>query len=217
MIRYLNVANLITSASLASGFMALVWAAEGRFEAAAIAIVVAAMLDGLDGLAARIQGTSGRFGSNLDSLTDVVAFGAAPALMLARGPAGDVPVAGIVVCALFLVAGAWRLARFSIVEDRLRWIGLPIPTAGILAAAAVALDMPAWPQLALSLALSLLMVSEISFPTAAGLMHARRRRKARRQAPVPRPPRRNRVRGRVRRRRRREAPPVPVGRAQPRD
>jgi CDP-diacylglycerol--serine O-phosphatidyltransferase len=210
--QYVNAANVITSAGLASGLAALACASDGEPVGAAVAIVIAGIFDALDGVAARMHRTSGRFGSNLDSLTDVVAFGAAPALMLAQGPLGDLSGVGIATCALFLVAGAWRLARFSIVEDRLRWIGLPIPTAGILAAAAVALEMPAWPQLVLALALSLLMVSEISFPTAAGVMHARRRRKARRETPVPRPPRR-RVRGRVRRRRRREAPPVPVGSA----
>jgi CDP-diacylglycerol--serine O-phosphatidyltransferase len=208
MIRYLTVANVITSGSLACGFAALVWAADGRLVPAALAIVLAAVLDGLDGLAARLLGTSGRFGSSLDALADIVAFGAAPGLMLVRSPLADLPVVGMAAAVLFVVAGAWRLARFSIVEDKHHWVGLPIPTAGTLAAGGAAAALPAWPLLALPVGLALLMVSEIRFPTAAGLLHRRRR------PPAPAPTARGRRRVR---RRSRGAPPVPVGGAQQRD
>jgi CDP-diacylglycerol--serine O-phosphatidyltransferase len=216
MIRYVNLANCITSGSLACGFAALVWAAEDRFGLAAAAIVVAAVLDGLDGLAARMRRTSGRFGSNLDTLADVTAFGAAPGLMLARGPLDELPVVGMATAVLFVTAGAWRLARFSIVENRDHWVGLPIPTAGIVAAGGVAAGLAAWPLAVVALVLALLMVSEIPFPTASGLRAARRGRRAPADAHAA-PDAKRRRRPRVRRRRSRGAgqPPVPVGSAPP--
>ncbi len=208
--QYVNAANVLTSGALACGFAALTWAAEGRAVPAAIAIALAGLCDGLDGVAARIQRTSGRFGGNLDSLADVVAFGAAPALLLWRGTLEELPVLGMATAIVFLLAGAWRLARFSIVEDRARWIGLPIPAAGILVAAAVAGALPLWPVILLALALSALMVSEIPFPTAGELRRRHRQRGMRPE--TPQAPRR-----RIRRHRRATKPPVSVAAAPPRD
>jgi CDP-diacylglycerol--serine O-phosphatidyltransferase len=208
--QYVNGANVITSGALVCGFAALTWAAEGRPVPAAIAIALAGLCDGLDGVAARLQRTSGRFGSNLDSLADVVAFGAAPALLLWRGTLEELPLLGMATAMVFLLAGAWRLARFSIVEDRARWIGLPIPAAGIAVAGAIAAALPMWSVLLLALALSAMMVSEIPFPTAAEVHRRHKRRQARVAAGEPPPPRR-----RLRRPPRTTEPPVSVGAAPP--
>ena len=162
---FANVANLITSANLAAGFVALLLAADGRLREAALAVAVAAVLDSVDGLVARRLSLSDRFGSQLDSLADLVAFGVAPALMLERGVLHAVPIVGTGACLAFLLAGAWRLARFPLVADRHYFVGLPIPPAGLLAAAVAALALPAPVVLALTLALALLMVSSIPFPT----------------------------------------------------
>ena len=173
---FVNAANLITSGTLAGGFAAVMLAADGRLRGAAAAVAVAAVLDAVDGPVARRRTVSERFGCNLDSLADVVAFGVAPALMLQRGVLHDVPIVGTAACLAFLLAGAWRLARFPLVEDRDRFVGMPIPPAGVIAATAAALAVPAALALAVTLLLALLMVSAIPFPTLATLWRLARRR-----------------------------------------
>ena len=158
-----NAANLITSASLACGFGALVLATDGHLIWAGVAVLVAAVLDVLDGAVARRLAVCGRFGSELDSLADLVAFGVAPAFMLLEGPLRDAPELGVPTCMAFVVASAWRLARFSLVQRLDHFVGLPIPTAGlVLALSATAL--PVGLALGMAVALALLMVSTIPFP-----------------------------------------------------
>jgi CDP-diacylglycerol--serine O-phosphatidyltransferase len=170
------MANLITSGSLAAGFLAVMLAAEGRLNGAAVLVGGAAVLDAVDGPVARRTSVSKRFGCNLDSLADLVAFGVAPALMLHRGVLHAVPVLGAGACLAFLLAGAWRLARFPLVEDRHRFVGMPIPPAGVIAAAAATLAPPTALTLVLTLVLALLMVSAIPFPTLFTLRRLARRR-----------------------------------------
>ena len=174
---FVNAANLTTSGTVAAGFAAIMLAAEGRLHGAAAAVAIAAVLDAVDGPVARRTSASERFGCNLDSLADVVAFGVAPALMLYRGVLHDVPVVGIAGCLAFVLAGAWRLARFPLVEDRDRFVGMPIPPAGVIVAAA-ALAVPAAIALAVALVLALLMVSSIPFPTLATLWRLARARRS---------------------------------------
>ena len=181
---HLNPANLITSASLSAGSLALVLAADGHVIAAAVAVAIAALLDSFDGIVARRLESCGRFGCQLDSLSDLVAFGVAPALMLHESTVHAVPVLGIAACLAFVLAGAWRLARFSLVQDKDHFVGLPIPVAGLIVAATAALTLPAALALALTLALALLMVSAIRFPT---LLTVTRRFS---EAELPRPRRR---------------------------
>jgi CDP-diacylglycerol---serine O-phosphatidyltransferase len=181
--RYVNPANLITSASLAAGIVALMLASAGHLREAAAMVALAAVLDGLDGLVARRLGLCGRFGCNLDSLADMVTFGVTPALMLHHGPLASSPVAGGAACVLFAVGGAWRLARFPLVEHQRHWVGLPIPTAGILAAVAAVLGVADWAAILVALALTALMVSTVPFPTLATLA----RRPPRRRAPASEP------------------------------
>jgi len=128
-------------------------------------VAVASVLDGLDGIVARRFALCGRFGCNLDSLADLVTFGVVPALMLREGPLATLPVLGAAAGLLFVLGGAWRLARFPLVEDRDWWVGLPIPCAGLIAVAAAVLDAPAGLALAVAVALALLMISTVPFPT----------------------------------------------------
>ena len=172
---FVNAANAITSGTLAAGFVAVLLAADGRLHGAAVAVAAAAVLDAVDGPVARRTSVSDRFGGNLDSLADLVAFGVAPALMLYRGVLLDVPVVGTGACVAFLLAGAWRLARFPLVEDRHRFVGMPIPPAGLVAAGTAAVALPAALALTVALVLALLMVSAIPFPTLAALRLARAR------------------------------------------
>ena len=118
---YMAPANLLTSGNLAAGFVALVLVAQGELAWAAGLVAAAAVFDALDGLAARITRDEGAFGSRLDSLSDLVSFGCAPALILYAGGLDGLPVAGVGACLAFVLCGAWRLARFSLVESRLRF------------------------------------------------------------------------------------------------
>jgi CDP-diacylglycerol---serine O-phosphatidyltransferase len=173
---FVNAANVITTGCLSAGFAALMLAADGKLGPAAAAVGVAAVLDSIDGIVARRLSVCGPFGCQLDSLADLVAFGAAPALMLHHGALQGVPVLGPGACMAFVLAGAWRLARFPLVADGDRFVGLPIPPAGLIAAAA-ALAAPVLLGVAVTFALALLMVSATPFPTLAGLV--RRARAAR--------------------------------------
>jgi CDP-diacylglycerol--serine O-phosphatidyltransferase len=163
--QHLTLPNLITSASLAAGFVALLLAADGHLVAAAFVVAGAVVLNASDGVVARRLSLCGRFGSELDSLADLVAFGVAPALMLHRGALDTLPLVGAIACVAFVLAGAWRLARFPLVANVHHFVGLPIPAAGLLLAVVAAVAPPAGVALVVALVLAALMFSAIPFPT----------------------------------------------------
>ena len=165
--------HLATCGNLASGFLVVLFAASGDFFHAAAFVLAAAVLDLLDGAIAR-NGDDGddglsEFGKNLDSLADVVSFGAAPAFAVYAAVLHAPPVAGIAGCLVFFVCGALRLARFPLVGGPDRFVGLPIPPAGLFVAALAALGPPPLLVLAALAATSALMVSTVPFPTPAAL------------------------------------------------
>jgi CDP-diacylglycerol--serine O-phosphatidyltransferase len=127
----------ITSIGLLSGFYSMVSAVTGHFEVASVMIVIAFFCDGLDGRVARASRTSSQFGVEFDSLSDVVAFGVAPAMLAfswALRPVGSI---GIAVGGLYVLCGALRLARFNVqtaTADKSRFVGLPIPGAALVIA-----------------------------------------------------------------------------------
>lgn len=162
---YVNAPNAITSANLAAGFGALLVAVDGHLVVAALLVALAALLDALDGRIARRLGIAGRFGCNLDSLADMISFGVVPAVMLRTGPLAESPLLGAGTCLVFVMAGAWRLARFPLVADKPHWVGLPIPAAGLIAATTAAAGPPVVPALALTVAVAMLMISTLPFPT----------------------------------------------------
>jgi CDP-diacylglycerol--serine O-phosphatidyltransferase len=129
--------NLFTTGVLFGGFYAIVQAMNTRYEHAAVAIFVAMVLDGLDGRVARLTRTQSEFGAEYDSLADVVAFGAAPALVMyewALRPLGRI---GWIVAFAYCAATALRLARFNVmhdVVDKRFFQGLPSPAAAALVA-----------------------------------------------------------------------------------
>jgi CDP-diacylglycerol--serine O-phosphatidyltransferase len=146
--------NLFTLASLFSGFYAIVQAMNGRFETAAMAIFVAMVLDGLDGRIARLTRTQSAFGAELDSLSDMVSFGVAPALVVyvwaLKDFAGMQTVAwlgpwlttklGWIAAFIYCACAALRLARFNTtldVADKRFFQGLPSPAAACLVAGLV--------------------------------------------------------------------------------
>ncbi len=124
--------NLITVGSMFAGFYVIISAADSNFERAAWFILVSCILDGLDGKVARLTGTSSKFGVELDSLADVVAFGVAPAVLMYTWALRDFGKLGWLAAFLFVACGALRLARFNVqvstVESK-RFVGLPIPAA----------------------------------------------------------------------------------------
>ncbi|MES2141286.1 MAG: CDP-diacylglycerol--serine O-phosphatidyltransferase [Pseudomonadota bacterium] len=129
--------NLFTIAGLFAGFYAIVTAMEGYFSNAAIAIFVAMIMDFFDGRVARLTNTQSAFGAELDSLSDMVSFGVAPALVVYSWSLESLGKLGWLAAFIFAAAGALRLARFNTqaqMTDKRYFQGLPIPAAaGILA------------------------------------------------------------------------------------
>ena len=127
--------NAITLAALFSGFYAIVMAMNGRFEAAVIAIFCSAVLDSLDGRVARMTNSQSAFGEQMDSLCDMVSFGAAPALIIYIWGLKDLGKAGWIPAFVYIAGAALRLARFNVnigVVDKRFFQGLPSPAAAAL-------------------------------------------------------------------------------------
>ncbi len=124
--------NLFTTAGLFAGFYAIVAAIRGDFEAAAVAIFVAMIMDGLDGRIARMTNTQSAFGAEYDSLTDMVAFGLAPALVIFQWALLGMGKFGWMIAFIYAACGALRLARFNTqigTADKRYFQGLPSPAA----------------------------------------------------------------------------------------
>ena len=122
----------ITSLGLLSGFFALVSAINSHFELAAVMILIAFVCDGLDGRVARLSRTSSHFGIEYDSLSDVVAFGVAPAVTAYCWSLRLLGAWGVVIAGMFVICAALRLARFNVQTgstDKRRFVGLPVPGA----------------------------------------------------------------------------------------
>ena len=173
--------NLLTTGAMFGGFYAVVAAMQGKFEAAAVAVFIAMILDGLDGRVARMTNTQTEFGAQYDSLSDLISFGVAPGLVMYQWALVNLQSlgaawgkAGWLAAFVYVACAALRLARFNTQigkVDKRFFVGLPSP-----AAAAVMVGM-VWvfhdlevtgrnvqiPAFMLTLAVGLLMVSNVSF------------------------------------------------------
>jgi len=132
--------NLFTTAALFSGFYAIVASMNADFEKAAIAIFVAMVLDGLDGRVARMTNTQSDFGAEYDSLSDMVSFGMAPALVGFNWALHDLGKIGWTAAFIYVACAALRLARFNTqiaVADKNFFVGLASPSAAAIVAGAV--------------------------------------------------------------------------------
>jgi len=132
--------NLFTTASLFAGFYAIVQAMNGRFEHAPVAIFVAMIMDGLDGRVARWTHTESDFGAEYDSLSDMVSFGLAPALVMYEWALSGLGKLGWLAAFVYTAAAALRLARFNTQlgqTDSHNFQGLPSPSAAALVAGLV--------------------------------------------------------------------------------
>ncbi|WXL26954.1 CDP-diacylglycerol--serine O-phosphatidyltransferase [Ectopseudomonas mendocina] len=129
--------NLFTTANLFAGFYAIVNAMNGNFYVAAAAVFVAMVLDGIDGRVARLTNTQSAFGAEYDSLSDMVAFGVAPALLAFEWALGSLGKVGWMVAFIYVAGAALRLARFNTQigsTDKRYFIGLASPAAaGVVA------------------------------------------------------------------------------------
>lgn len=132
--------NLFTSASLFGGFYAIIATIQGRYEAAAIAVLISAVFDALDGRIARYTQTTTHFGSEYDSLADLVAFGLAPAILSFKWSLEPYGRLGWLAAFVYVICGALRLARFNVQKgtvDPGHFRGLPIPAAACMIASLV--------------------------------------------------------------------------------
>ncbi|MGH7915016.1 MAG: CDP-diacylglycerol--serine O-phosphatidyltransferase [Candidatus Binataceae bacterium] len=167
----------ITSLGLLSGFFGLVSAINSHFELAAVMILIAFVCDGLDGRVARLSRTSSPFGVEYDSLSDVVAFGVAPAGIAYCWSLRLLGTWGVVIAGMFVICAALRLARFNVQTgstDKRRFVGLPVPGAAAMIAGCVLaysyfeLESPRALVIVmapLTVALASLMISRVPYPS----------------------------------------------------
>lgn len=166
--------NLFTTGALFAGFFAIVQAMNNRFEMAAVAIFIAMVLDGLDGRVARMTHTQSEFGAEYDSLSDMVSFGVAPALVVYEWALKGMGKWGWFAAFIYCAATALRLARFNTnidVVDKRYFQGLPSPAAAALVAGFVWVmldygisgESVSWYAAALAVIAGLSMVSNLPF------------------------------------------------------
>jgi CDP-diacylglycerol---serine O-phosphatidyltransferase len=168
--------NLFTTAALFAGFYAIVQAMNNRFEYSAVAIFVAMILDGLDGRVARLTHTQSEFGAEYDSLSDMVSFGVAPALVIYEWALKGLGKLGWFAAFIYCAGTAMRLARFNTnidIVDKRYFQGLPSPAAAALIAGFVwvvwdnnqflKVTDVSWVACALTVFAGLTMVSNLPF------------------------------------------------------
>jgi CDP-diacylglycerol--serine O-phosphatidyltransferase len=132
--------NLFTTAAMFAGFYSIIAAMRGDFESASIAIFFAMVFDGLDGRIARLTNTSSKFGAEYDSLSDMVSFGVAPALVMFSWALGGVGKFGWSATFIYVACAALRLARFNTridKADKNYFTGLASPSAAAIVASTV--------------------------------------------------------------------------------
>jgi len=166
--------SAVTSANIAAGFMAMVAAADGRFELSVYLLVVAILCDVLDGTIARLLGATSDFGQEMDSFSDAISFGVAPALLVYLAVLRPLGFWGLIVSLVYLLAGVTRLTRFVLTSDahdkELRTTGAPIPAAASYLMAAVLMreSMSVQAVALVVLVMSVLMVSKVRLPNLKG-------------------------------------------------
>lgn len=176
------IPSMFTLMALCAGLTAIRMAIEHRYDLAIAAIVLAAVLDGIDGRVARLLKATSRFGAELDSLADFVNFGVAPAIIIFTWALGDLRTPGWIIVLIFAICAALRLARFNVTleaADNPAWkgnyfVGVPAPAGALLLMLPLYVDSLGlldtawfWPIILIyTLTISLLMVSQV--PTFSG-------------------------------------------------
>ena len=163
------VPNVVTLANIALGFLSIIAAADGRFEHAVYFMFAAGLCDMMDGRLARMLDASTEFGMELDSLSDVVSFGIAPAVLVYLSVLREYGTLGAMISVAYLLAGALRLARFNIDEGPLAKVtfqGTPIPVAAgyVMSFIMVRNELPSALIAGGVFSMALCMVSSIKVP-----------------------------------------------------
>ena len=179
--------NIFTAMNIGCGFVAIMLSIDSNFYYACMFILLGAIFDSVDGRVARLTGTSSAFGEQFDSMSDLISFGVAPAIIFYNRFLNDSGRLGMVVAFLYLLCGALRLARFNANISKVEsnyFQGLPIPGAAIavLSFILVSLEYPeffvnrfiAMPYI---IFYSLLMISNVPFPSFKGSPWVRSNRK----------------------------------------
>ncbi len=171
------IPNILTVTALCAGLTAILYGIQERWPLAVAAVLIAGLLDALDGRIARLLGGSSKFGAELDSLSDFISFGVAPAILVFLWTLKDTPGPGWVIALIFAVCAALRLARFNTRlgdSDLPAWAGnfftgLPAPAGGGVVLLPMMLSFVLWPEFfshpwvngLLMILVSYLMVSRI--------------------------------------------------------
>ncbi|HEY3451598.1 MAG TPA: CDP-diacylglycerol--serine O-phosphatidyltransferase [Myxococcales bacterium] len=163
------VPNAVTLANITFGFLSIVASAQGRFQHACYLVFFAALCDMLDGRLARMLNATSKFGMELDSLSDAISFGVAPAFLVYLSSLKDLGAAGLAISVLFTLCGVLRLARFNVTTSELSkftFLGCPIPAAAgyLLSMVMVRESMPLWLVAFGTTFVGLSMVSTIKVP-----------------------------------------------------
>lgn len=168
------IPNLLTMANISVGFLAIVAAGHDQFTLAVWLVVAAILLDMFDGKVARWLGATSAFGQQLDSFSDAVSSGVAPAFLVHRAVLAPLGWVGVVVSLVYLLAGVARLTRFNLTSDAhvkaRKTVGVPIPVAaGYMLALTVMRDrMLPWGAALVVVVLALLMISRLRLPELRG-------------------------------------------------
>jgi len=164
--------NFITTMSLFCGFYSISFSLKGNYYMAAVLILIAGFIDGVDGRVARMTNSTSEFGKEYDSLSDVIAFGVSPAIMAYLWQLNQYGRFGFIACFLFVACGALRLARFNTdtSHNLTTFTGLPIPIAAAAVTSVVLLSKVVGPIPSIAVLggmyiLSFMMVSNIRFPS----------------------------------------------------
>ena len=164
--------NLVTASSIFAGFLSMLYSTQGNFVVASYLIIIAMVLDGLDGRVARLTNTQSKFGLEFDSLADTVSFCVAPAILVYFFVGNEFGRLGILLSSLYLIFGTIRLAKFNIsTVDSSIFLGLPTPLSALYIVAIVLFlieyDLSIYKEYFLYSigGISFLMISNIRYPS----------------------------------------------------
>ena len=157
-------ANILTIINVILGTCSIIFTLNDNCKVAGILILVAVVMDGMDGRVARKLDSASEFGKNLDSLCDLVSFGVAPAILLYALYLIKFDILGIAVAVFFVVCGALRLARFNVSSATLFFTGVPITIAGgLIVLSSMIITNGIWNIFIITF-LSVMMISTIKIP-----------------------------------------------------
>jgi len=178
--------NIFTTGNLICGFLSIISAAEGDPTQAAWFIILAGFMDALDGKVARFSGATSSFGKELDSLADIISFGLAPAFLIYTFKLNALGKWGWIIGMVYISAAAFRLARFNLLaqsDEKVNFVGLPVPPAGLALASYVIFCYHIWGQIeygeyliSMIIVFSFLMVSQVEYDTIPDHFNSRQNR-----------------------------------------